>query len=155
LTRFSTLAILRTLSKAHALAGVRIGALLAQPEMIRLVRRVIPPYSLSQLSVEAAMRALEPTQLEISSARIAALLEEREYLRQRLANSPLVERVWRSDANFLLVDCRDADRFMRSSMAGGSIVRDMRAHPALPTSLRITVGTRAENDALLNSLEAS
>jgi histidinol-phosphate/aromatic aminotransferase/cobyric acid decarboxylase-like protein len=44
---------------------------------------------------------------------------------------------------------------MRSSMAGGSIVRDMRAHPALRTSLRITVGTRAENDALLDSLEAS
>jgi histidinol-phosphate aminotransferase len=155
LTRYSTLAILRTLSKAHALAGVRIGALLAHPEMIRLARRVIPPYSLSQPSVEAAMRALEPQQLATSSARIAALLEEREHLGQRLANSPLVEKVWRSDANFLLIDCRDADRFMRSSMAGGSIVRDMRAHPALPTSLRITVGTRAENDALLDSLEAS
>jgi histidinol-phosphate aminotransferase len=155
LTRFSTLAILRTLSKAHALAGVRIGALLAHPEMIRLARRVIPPYSLSQPSVEAAMRALEPQQLSICSTRIAALLEEREYLRERLARSPLVEKVWRSDANFLLVDCRDADRFLRSSMAGGSIVRDMRAHPALPTSLRISVGTRAENDALLDSLEAS
>ncbi len=154
LTRFSTLAILRTLSKAHALAGVRIGALLAHPEMIRLARRVIPPYSLSQLSVEAAMRALEPAQLAVSSTRIAALLEEREYLRERLANSPLVEKVWPSDANFLLIDCRDADRFMHSSMAGGSIVRDVRAHPALPTSLRITVGTRAQNDALIDSLEA-
>ena len=78
------------------------------------------------------MRALEPKQLATSPARIAALLEEREYLRQRLENSPLVERVWPSDANFLLIDCRDADRFMCSSMAGGSIVRDMRANPALP-----------------------
>jgi histidinol-phosphate aminotransferase len=155
LGRFSTLAILRTLSKARALAGVRIGALLGHPEMIRLARRVIPPYSLSQPSVEAAMRALEPQQLAISSTRIAGLLEEREYLRAGLARSPWVERVWRSDANFLLIDCRDADRIMRSSMAGGSIVRDLRAHPALPTALRISVGTRAENDALLDSLEAS
>jgi histidinol-phosphate aminotransferase len=45
--------------------------------------------------------------------------------------------VWPSDANFLLVDCRDADRFMRSSVAGGLIVRDLRGNPALPNSLRI------------------
>ena len=68
---------------------------------------------------------------------------------------PLVEQVWPSDANFLLIDCRDADRFMRSSMAGGTIVRDLRANPALPHSLRISVGTRAQNDALLASLEAA
>ena len=83
------------------------------------------------------------------------MLEEREYLRERLLASPLVEKVWPSDANFLLIDCRDADRFMRLSIAGGSIVRDMRANPALPNSLRISVGTRSQNDALLDSLEAA
>jgi histidinol-phosphate aminotransferase len=65
----------------------------------------------------------------------------------------LVEKVWPSDTNFLLIDCRDADRFMRESIAGGSIVRDLRANPALPRSLRVSVGTRAENNALLASLE--
>ena len=63
--------------------------------------------------------------------------------------------MWPSDANFLLIDCRDADRFMRASMAGGTIVRDLRANPALPNALRISVGTRAQNDALLESLEAA
>jgi len=155
LPRFSTLAILRTLSKAHALAGARIGALLGPAEMIQLARRVIPPYSLAQPTIEAALRALEPQEVAASRARMAALLEEREYVRGRLANSPLVERVWPSDANFLLIDCRDADRFMRSSVAGGTIVRDLRANPALPGSLRISIGTRKENDALLNSLEAA
>ena len=154
LTRFSTLAILRTLSKAHALAGARIGALVAHPEMIQLARRVIPPYSLAQPTIEAAMRALEPQEISASQAKIDALLKEREYLRERLLVSRLVEKVWPSDTNFLLIDCRDADRFMRLSSAGGSIVRDMRANPALPNALRITVGTRAQNDALLNSLEA-
>jgi histidinol-phosphate aminotransferase len=155
LERFATLAILRTLSKAHALAGARIGALLAQPELIRLAGRVIPPYSLAQPTIEAALRALEPRELAAASGRIEALLAEREYLRERLLASPLVEKVWPSDANFLLIDCRDADRFMRMSMAGGTIVRDLRANPALPSSLRISIGTRAQNDALLRSLEAA
>lgn len=154
LSRFPTLAILRTLSKAHALAGARIGALLAHPGLIQLARRVIAPYSLAQPTVEAALRALAPDALAASRARRAALLEEREYLRAGLTASPLVEKVWPSDANFLMLDCRDADRFMRVSMAGGSIVRDLRAYPPLPASLRISVGTRTENDALLRSLES-
>jgi histidinol-phosphate/aromatic aminotransferase/cobyric acid decarboxylase-like protein len=123
--------------------------LLAAPELIQLAKRVIPPYCLAQPSVEAALRALEPAELAASQARLDALLTEREYLRQGLESSPLVDKVWPSDANFLLIDCRDADRFMSNSMAGGLIVRDLRAHPALPRSLRISVGTRAQNDALL------
>lgn len=149
LGRFQTLAILRTLSKAHALAGARIGALLASPELIELARRVIPPYALAQPTVEAALRALEPTEIAASQSRLEALLVEKEYLRRGLAASPLVEKVWPSDANFLMIECRDAEKFMRNSIAGGLIVRDLRAHPALPRSLRVSVGTRAENDALL------
>ena len=150
LDRFQTLAILRTMSKAHAMAGARVGALLAAPELIQLAKRVIPPYCLAQPSVEAALHALAPAELAASQARLDALLAEREYLHQGLESSPLVDKVWPSDANFLLIDCRDADRFMSNSMAGGLIVRDLRAHPALPRSLRITVGTRAQNDALLH-----
>ncbi|MDP9008542.1 MAG: histidinol-phosphate transaminase [Pseudomonadota bacterium] len=149
LSRFQTLAILRTLSKAHALAGARVGALLASAELILLAKRVIPPYALAQPTVEAALRALEPDEIAASRGRLEALLTEKEYLRRGLTASPLVEKVWPSDTNFLMIDCRDADGFMNSSMAGGLIVRDLRAHPALPRSLRVSVGTRAENDALL------
>ncbi|HEY5263412.1 MAG TPA: histidinol-phosphate transaminase [Steroidobacteraceae bacterium] len=150
LERFPTLAILRTLSKAHALAGARVGALLANPELIQLAKRVIPPYSLAQPAVEAALQALHPSELAAAQLRLEGLLTEREYLRHGLAASPLVERVWPSDANFLLIDCHDAERFMRDSMAGGLIVRDLRAHPALPRSLRVSVGSRVQNDALLD-----
>jgi histidinol-phosphate aminotransferase len=155
LDRFPTLAVLRTLSKAHALAGARIGALIANPAMIELGRRILPPYCLAQPTIEAALRALEPAELEASRARIGALLAEREFLHHALAASPLVEHVWPSDANFLLIDCRDPDRFMQASRAGGLIVRDLRANPALPRALRVTVGTRAENQALLDSLAAA
>jgi histidinol-phosphate aminotransferase len=155
LARFSTLAILRTLSKAHALAGARIGALLANPDLIELAGRVIAPYSLAQPTVEAALRALDPAELAAGQVRLEELLKEREYLARGLAGSPWVERVWPSDTNFLLIDCRDADRFMGHTLAGGLIVRDLRAHPALPRSLRISVGTRAQNDALLHSVGAT
>jgi histidinol-phosphate aminotransferase len=150
LNRFSTLAILRTLSKAHALAGARVGALLANPELIELAKRVIPPYSLAAPSVEAALRALDPSELAAAHARVEGLLAERDYLARGLAASPLVDRVWPSDANFLLIDCRDAGHFMKNTLAGGLIVRDLRAHPALPRSLRVSVGTREQNDALLH-----
>jgi histidinol-phosphate aminotransferase len=152
LGRFSTLAILRTLSKAHALAGARIGALLASAELIQLARRVIPPYALAQPTIEAAMLALAPGELAASQQRLQALLSERAYLRRGLEASPLVEMVWPSDTNFLMIDCVDAAGFMNKSIAGGLIVRDLRAHPLLPRSLRISVGTRAQNDALLNSV---
>ncbi len=152
LERFSTLVILRTLSKAHALAGARLGALLAAPELIDLAKRIIPPYALAQPTVEAALRALDPAELVAGRARLEGLLAEREYLARGLATSPLVDRVWPSDANFLLIECRDADRFMSNTLAGRLIVRDLRAHPALPRSLRVTVGTREQNDALLHCI---
>jgi len=155
LERFPTLAVLRTLSKAHALAGARIGALLAHPDLIELARRVIPPYSLAQPTIEAALRALEPDALAAARARIETLLAERDYLRARLERTALVAKVWPSDTNFLMVDSEDANRFLRLSMAGGTLVRDLRANPALPSALRVSVGTRAENDALIESLEAA
>jgi histidinol-phosphate aminotransferase len=152
LERFRTLAILRTLSKAHALAGARIGALLAPKSLIALAKRIIPPYCLAQPTIEAALRALAPAEHTAARVRLAALLGEREYLSAGLGNSPLVARVWPSDANFLLVDCHDTERFMNNCIAAGVIVRDLRANPALPNSLRISVGTRAQNDALLGGV---
>lgn len=150
LDRFPTLAVLRTLSKAHALAGARIGALLANPDLIGLGKRIIPPYALAQPAVESALRALDAAELTHTQVRVQGVLAEREFLRRGLAASPLVEHVWPSDANFLLIDCRDADRFMKNSLAAGFIVRDLRAHPLLPRSLRVSVGTRAQNEALLH-----
>jgi histidinol-phosphate/aromatic aminotransferase/cobyric acid decarboxylase-like protein len=142
------------MSKAHALAGARIGALLGHPDLMQLAKRIIPPYCLAQPTIEAALRALRQGELAASGARLEALLAEREYLRRRLQSSPLVAKIWPSDANFLLIDCHDADRFMRVSNAAGLIVRDLRANPALPDSLRVSVGTRAQNDALADSVEA-
>jgi histidinol-phosphate aminotransferase len=152
LDRFPGLVILRTLSKAHALAGARLGALLAAPQLIQIAKGVIPPYALTQSTIESALRALQPAALAASQSRRDSLLAEREYLVHGLSTSPLVAKVWPSDSNFLLIDCHDTERFMKDSMAGGTIVRDLRAYPALPRSVRISIGTRAENSALLASV---
>ncbi len=150
--RYATVAVLRTLSKAYALAGARVGALLAPSPLIEIARRVIPPYALAQPTIEAALAALAPDALAVARERVAALLAERDRVARELARSPWVERVWPSDANFLMIDCVDPEELMRRSLAAGFILRDLRAHPSLPRSLRVTIGSREQNDALLASL---
>lgn len=145
------LAILRTLSKAHGLAGARVGALLAHPEIIRLARKVIPPYAITELTVEAVVPQITDDALARMRIRIAQLLLERERLAEGLRRSPLITRVWPSDANFLLVDCRDADEVLARTRASGLIIRDVR-QPVLPGSLRISVGTPEQNTRLLEGL---
>src|SRR5579871_3898048 len=152
LERYETLVILRTLSKAHALAGARVGALLGRPEVIELLRRVVPPYSLAQPSIEAALRALAPHEMEAAQARVQGLITEREWLHQELTRCGLVRRVWPSDANFLLVECREAECVLERALEGGCLVRDQRSWPCLSQAVRISVGSRQENTRLLESL---
>jgi histidinol-phosphate aminotransferase len=146
------LAILKTLSKAHGLAGARVGALLAHPAIIALARKVIPPYAITELTVEAVAPLLQPAAIEAMRARVAALLAERARLATGLARSPLIEKVWPSDANFLLVDCRDADEVLARVRRAGLIIRDVR-QPVLPRALRISVGTPEQNTRVLESLK--
>ena len=145
------LAILKTLSKAHGLAGARVGALLAAPEVIQLARKVIPPYAITELTVEAVTPLLQPAAIASMQQRVAELLAERARLAAGLARSPLVTKVWPSDANFLLVDCSDCDAVLARVRNAGLIIRDVR-QPALPRSLRISVGTPAQNTRVLESL---
>jgi len=145
------LAILKTLSKAHGLAGARVGALLAAPEIIALTRKVIPPYAITELTVEAVVPQLQPAAVAAMRAGIAGILAERTRLAAGLARSPLVTRVWPSDANFLLVDCTDAGAVLARARGAQLIIRDVR-QSALPCSVRISVGTPAQNTRLLESL---
>lgn len=145
------LAILKTLSKAHGLAGARVGALLAAPEVIALARKVIPPYAITELTVEAVTPLLQPAAIAAVRARVTELLAERARLAAGLARSPLVTRIWPSDTNFLLVDCSDPDEVLARVRRAGLIIRDVR-QPALPRSLRISVGTPAQNQRVLESL---
>ena len=152
LGHFPELVVLRTLSKAHALAGARVGALLASPPLVALLRNLSAPYPIAAPSAELALRALSPVALQRTARRVAATLREREWLAPRLAALAGVRQVHASDANFLLVRFAGARSAQRRLLAAGVVVREMASMPGLSDALRITVGTRREGEALLAAL---
>jgi histidinol-phosphate aminotransferase len=146
------LAVLRTLSKAHALAGARCGTLIADPEVVSLLRKVIPPYAIAQLSMEAVLKALEPAQLAISRERLETVRSEREKLLAGFAKLSNITRVWPSDSNFILAEFADAALALARSRGAGLLIRDVRGYPGLDRCLRITVGSPEQNGRLLEAL---
>ncbi len=152
--RFPHLVVLRTLSKAYALAGARIGTLLGDPALVRVLRAIMAPYPLSQVCAQAALNALSPDGLQKARAHIDTLLAERSRLSAAIAKLSKVKRVYPSDANFLVVAFADAASVYRETLARGIVLRDVSKHAALPDCLRISVGTPEENDRLLACLES-
>jgi len=149
LDRCPNLVVLRTLSKAYALAGTRCGVVIAASPIIDLLARVITPYALPTQTIEAVLAFTSPRHQVEAAQRIALVLQERERLREQLARCALIRKVWPSASNFLLVDCIDPDRVLQGAAAAGLILRDMRAQAGLGQSLRISVGTPVQNDRLL------
>jgi len=146
--RQSNLAVLRTLSKAHALAGLRCGALVAEPAVIELLRRIMAPYPLPTPTARLATEALDAERRY--RQHLDTILEERQRLRAGLESLPAIDTVWPSDANFLLLRTRDdAAAVAGRAAAAGILLRDFSATPALENCLRISVGTPQDNDALL------
>lgn len=152
LGEFDNVIVLRTLSKAMALAGVRCGALLAAAPVTALLGCVLPPYTFPTLCAEAVQRCLAPADAAEWRARVAILKSERARLSSALASVPGIRRVWPSDANFVLVEAADAPALVAAARAGGVLLRDFSWDPALPGCVRITVGDPAENDQLLQVL---
>ena len=150
LAGFPNLVVLRTLSKAYGLAGARVGSLIAAPEIVALLAKVIPPYSIPQLTIEAVLATLADPQLAIQRERVAQIRVERERLRAALATCKPVQKIWPSIANFLLVDFAAPDAVLAAARAAKLLIRDMRS--VTPSSLRISVGTPEQNDRLIRSL---
>jgi len=153
LARNPGLVILRTLSKAHGLAGARCGAAIAAPALVELLGRIMPPYALPGPTVAAALDALQPERLARTRRRIREIVVERERLGAALAALSGVARVFPSEGNFLLAEFSDAARALRAAAADGFLLRDFSGQPGITQCLRITIGSRGENDRLLTTLE--
>lgn len=153
--RQRNLVVLRTLSKAHALAGARIGCAIADPGVIEGLRRCQAPYPIAAPSAAAALAALSPEALAATQARISTTRAERDVLFRDLRAQLGVRRVYPSQANFLLVRFDDADDAWRRLYDAGIVARDMRATPTLNDALRITVGPPEENRRVLAALGAA
>jgi histidinol-phosphate aminotransferase len=151
LERHANLVVLRTFSKAMALAGLRLGYLLASPELVREINKARLPYNVNFFSQMAAMAALE--EKETLAVSVRRLIGERERLLARLADVPGV-RAFRSRANFFLLECLSVDprAVFASLLRRGVLVRDVTSYPMLSRCLRVSVGTEAENDAFLHAL---
>ena len=146
------LAILRTLSKAHALAAARIGCVIGSNEMIEALRRCQAPYPVPQPCAEVACGALTDSALAQTRERVRETCAERARLVHAMSDVPGVRRVYPSQGNFLLVRLEDAEAAFQRLLRAGVVVRDMRSQPQLGDALRITVGTSEQNLRVLAAL---
>lgn len=144
------LVILRTLSKAFGLAGARVGTTIADPAVIAVLQKVIAPYPIPSPVLVAALAALTPGGLAAARQSVATLVAERTRLAAALAQLPVVKQVWPSDANYVLIAVPDAAKAMAAARNTGVIWRDRSKD--VPNTIRITVGTAAENNETLEVL---
>lgn len=152
LTEYSNLVILQTLSKAWGLAGLRVGMAFASEEIIEVFNRVKPPYNINQASQEIALEALQ--NVEQVNEWIRETIVQREKLVSSLASLTFVLKIYPSDANFILVKTTDAKDIYNHLVERGIIVRDRSKVELCEGSLRITIGTPAENEQLIEALNS-
>ena len=154
LERHPNLVVLRTFSKAMALAGLRVGYLLASPELVREVNKARLPYNINFFSQVAAIAALQ--ERKALARTVERLVRERERVIGLLAELPGV-RAWPSRANFFLLELWAADpkAVFAALLRRGVLVRDVTAYPLLGRCLRISVGSEEENDTFLHALGAA
>jgi len=148
LAELPRLVVCRTFSKAFSLAGLRLGYLYAHRWVIDGIRKVRLPYHVDAVKQEAGLVALELA--DEVMAHIGRTVDERERVAAALGGMGV--RVWPSAANFLLF-APPVDGVFDALLAEGVLVRDFSAKPGLEGCLRVSIGTREENDAFLNALE--
>jgi histidinol-phosphate aminotransferase len=152
LERHENLAVFRTFSKAMGLAGLRVGYLLASSELAREVSKAVLPYNLNAFSQTAAEVAVEMYEAELRPT-VARIISERERLFAELEKIEGLAPV-RSQANFMIVRSKIEPRRVYNELLrrGGVLVRDVSGYPMLKDFFRVSVGTPAENDRLLQGL---
>lgn len=151
LTEYGNLVVLQTLSKAWGLAGLRVGMAFASEEIIEVMNKVKPPYNINEASQQLALQAL--ANIEQVNAWIKETLIQRDKLVLGLKDFEFVEDIYPSDANFILVKTTDPKGIYNFLVQQGIIVRDRSKVELCAGCLRVTVGTPAENDILLNTLQ--
>jgi histidinol-phosphate aminotransferase/imidazoleglycerol-phosphate dehydratase/histidinol-phosphatase len=148
-TRRPNLLVMKTLSKAFGLAGARLGGIIGSPEWLDLIARALPPYPFPSVAIQAALQTLAPSRRAIHAERITRIVAERERLATLLPNAPGVHCVHESAGNFLFLEVDDPAALSAKLNALG--VR-LRFRPkAAPGGVRLTIGTRVENDIALTA----
>ena len=147
---FPNVIVLNTFSKAWASAAIRLGMAFASREIISLFNKVKYPYNVNLLTQEKALALL--SDFGTIDAWLAQIRREREHVLPALAELPIVLKVFPTDANFVLVRVTDANRIYRYLIEKGIVVRNRTRVQLCKDCLRITIGTRQENNELLGAL---
>ncbi|HHR6029639.1 TPA: histidinol-phosphate transaminase [Providencia alcalifaciens] len=154
LAKYPNLVILRTLSKAFALAGLRCGFTLASAEVIEVLLKVIAPYPLSTPVALIAEKALDADGITTMKKRVLEIRDNRIALSEALRELPLVETVYPSETNYILVRFTDGAKVFKALWDQGIILRDQSKQPGLVNCLRITIGTEIENVRVIEAIKA-
>ena len=149
LERYENLIILRTLSKALAFAGARCGSVIGPASVIDMVNAVQAPYALATPVVECVENAMQTESLSEAEHWLQQVVSERKRLTLAIREFPFVQRIWPSAANFFLMQVDDASSLMAQSSEDKVLLRYFGGD--LSDCVRVTVGTHAENDRLLQT----
>jgi histidinol-phosphate aminotransferase len=148
---YPNLVVMQTFSKAWGLAALRLGMNFASTEIIDILNKIKPPYNINQATQELALKALD--HLEDVNEMIKETVKEREALVKSLVELPSVQKLYPSDANFILVKMTDAIAIYNFLKEKGIIVRNRSNVLLCESCLRITVGTSSENAQLIAALK--
>ncbi|MDC8831794.1 histidinol-phosphate transaminase [Alteromonas gilva] len=153
LAQYPNLVILRTLSKAFALAGLRCGFTLASEDIIQALLKVIAPYPIPEPVAQIVAQALNPDNIERMRQQVTFLNDQRDALQQALAQRPGVELVGDAKANFILFRHAQSAQIMQYLVSQGMLIRDQSKQMNLQHCLRVTVGSAEQNQRLLSFLD--
>lgn len=145
------LVVLRTLSKALALAGARCGFTFAQPVITDVMRKVIAPYPIPVPVTRIVEENLKPENAKLAADHIASLIKERKRLEKELPKSPDVVKIFPSDTNFLFIQTRDGKAFLKQLSDKKIVIRDR--NKVFPNCVRLTIGTPEQNNRVLEALK--
>lgn len=150
LETFPNLIVTQTLSKAYGMAGIRLGICYASEAIISVLNAIKPPYNINELTQQKAIELLSVR--DLASNQIQMILSERQQLIAKLETVSFISKIYPSDANFVLVKVDDAVKRYTQLIEKGIVIRNRTTQPGCENTLRLTVGTKEENDILLNAL---
>jgi histidinol-phosphate aminotransferase len=151
LDEYPNLVITQTLSKAYGLAGIRLGICYASAEVISVLNKIKPPYNVNELTQKRALERLDNP--EKIKSEIDSIIEQRDELLKVLLDVKFIEKIYPTEANFILVKVDDANKIYDELIAKGIVIRNRTTQPLCDNCLRLTVGTEQENMKLIVALK--
>ena len=148
--KYENLIITQTMSKAYGMAGIRLGMGISNNKIINYINKIKPPYNVNTLTENKALKELN--KIDEIKKNIDLVLNQRMLLLTSLEKLDFVEKIYKSDANFLLVKVDNADLRYNQLLKNGIIVRNRSNQPLCQNCLRITIGTKIENNSLIKTL---